>query len=217
METSTDELRRELDQKRDALTRDVERLEAKVKNTFDLGSQISERPLLSVGLAVVGGLVLGRMGSSGPRRLTATTTYAHGHRTGGGAITPYGSAWSNGNPTEQPGAAPGIVDQVCAGFQGSIQRGVHSGGVDSVLANVTAALTALLVDKAKELLDQNLPGFAAQFEHLVERDNTHVSSGRTGAYDSSAMGPSPYPDPLASAASTTAASMPISGNRPGAV
>jgi hypothetical protein len=216
METSTDEIRRELDQKRDALTRDVERLEAKVKNTFDLGNQISERPLLSVGLAVVGGVILGRMGSPGPSRAMTTSSYAHGHRTGGGAITPYGSAWSNGNSAEQPGAAPGIVEQVRAGFQGSVKQGVHSGGVDLVLANVTAALTALLVDKAKELLDQNLPGFAAQFDQLAESDRSSIGGARSSSYVASAMGPSPYPDPLASAASTTAASMPVSGNRPSA-
>jgi hypothetical protein len=212
METSTEEIRRELDHKRDALTRDVERLEAKVKQTFSLNAQISERPLLSVGLAAIGGFVLGSLGSGHSGARGNSSAYAHGARTGGGAVTPYGSALAGGTWSAQP-ASPGLLDQVKAGFRDSM----HGGGgtnTDAVLATITAALTALLVDKAKEVLDQNMPGFAAQFDRVSEPAGSDRQHEQRASYPASAMGPSPHPDPLASAASTTAATSPLVGQRP---
>jgi hypothetical protein len=168
MAQSTEEIRRELDAKRDALTRDVERLETKVRSTFDLSHQIEERPLLSVGLAMLGGFIIGRMGGGGPAEAERPpATYSQGHFTSGmGVYT--GPAWSGQSHQFQPEASgPGFVDHVKAGVQESFRRGTQGGSLESVVTNISAALTALLVDKAKEMLDDNLPGFASRYERLT--------------------------------------------------
>jgi len=215
MESTTYQLRRELDQKRNELTHDVERLEAKVKSTFNLSTQIQERPLLSVGLALLSGFVVGRMGGghkpapSEWRQQSAVNTQPYGY---GGMSTPTNHLQGQADPRAQ---APGIIDHVKDGIQESFRRGTQGSTVDGVITNMTAALTAILVTKAKELLDQNLPGFADQYDRVAEpstsiprEEHEPMSMGRGEASQS------PYQQPSTVApTSTTAASSPVGASR----
>ena len=68
MDQTASQLRQELDQKRHDLTRDVERIEEKVKASFDLNRKIDEHPLAAVGLSVAGGFLLGNMVGGGKQQ-----------------------------------------------------------------------------------------------------------------------------------------------------
>ena len=207
MEPSTYQLRRELDQKRNELTRDVERLEAKVKSTFDLSTQIQERPLLSVGLALLGGFVVGRRGggdkaeSSESRHQSAVDTRLYGY---GGMSTPTNHLQGQADTRAHD---PGLIDHFKDGIQESFRRGTQGSTVDGVITNMTAALTAILVTKAKEILDQNLPGFAEQYDRVAEPSNSiSPESHEPMSQGRGEVGQSPYqqPSPVASASATPA-------------
>jgi hypothetical protein len=224
MDQTASELRRELDRKRHELTHDVDRIEEKVKSSFDLNRRIDENPLLAVGLSVVGGFLLGNIVGGGKKRHPSDSG-SYSSASGGypsaafysGASTPgpywsgsssygTGAQWSQSGQAGQ-GNGPGIVGEVKEGFKESFRRGSGT-SVDDALTNITAALTAVLMDKAKELLDRNLPGFADRYEQVAHSGDTPMSgadmgrqgfasgyaSGATGAptSTSSTIGQPPY-------------------------
>jgi len=193
MGQTADQLRQELDQKRRELTHDVDRIETKVRETFDLNSQIEQNPLLAVGLAVAGGFVLGSVigggkskdegyqGSYGP-----TGGYSQARFYGGSPQHDYAANWSNSAASSAPSApryeepqGPGMIATVASGVKESFRKGSGGSTVEDTLSNVTAALTAVLMDKAKEMLDQNLPGFADKFEQAARRGTAQPGFGPT--------------------------------------
>lgn len=87
MGTTADQLREEIDQKRDDASRKIDEIEARiegtaenvrdevrqtaqdvtdqVKETLDIKSQIEERPLIAIGVGLAAGFLLGGMGGGG--------------------------------------------------------------------------------------------------------------------------------------------------------
>jgi hypothetical protein len=222
MDQTASQLRQELDRKRDDLTRDVDRIEEKVKASFDLNRQIDEHPLAAVGLSIAGGFLLGNMVGGGKKE-HASGSGSYSYPSGGqpssafysGASTP-GPYWSGSssygsgaqwNQSSQPSQSngPGIVGEVKAGLKESFRRGSGT-NVDDALTNITAALTAVLMDKAKELLDRNLPGFADRYEQVAHSGDAPMSGagmGQQGFASGLASGgqaaPTSYPSPAGQA------------------
>ena len=133
MDQTASQLRQELDQKRHDLTRDVERIEEKVKSSFDLNRKIDENPLAAVGLSVAGGFLLGNMVGGGKKRHASgagSASYASGGAPSGavqsGASTPgppwSGAQWSQPSQPSSQGNGPGIVGAVKAGLNESFSR-----------------------------------------------------------------------------------------------
>jgi hypothetical protein len=79
---------------------------------------------------------------------------------------------------QQRDSGPGIISGVTSGVKESFRRGTGGNTVEDTISNVTAALTAILVDKAKEMLDRNLPGFADKYEQA----RTHETIGEPAMY-----------------------------------
>lgn len=71
MGARSDEIAEHIEIERRDLGRNVDELEAKVKNTFDWRSQVRERPFSMVGIAFGGGLFLSAL-SGGSRRHSAS-------------------------------------------------------------------------------------------------------------------------------------------------
>jgi hypothetical protein len=105
MGETTDQLRDQVDQTRDDASRTIQEIEDRVssatqqvKDQLDWRHQVQQRPLMSVGLAVIGGMVLG--GLTGSHDSHAPTngngaSYGHEHRGGiGDALR--GAAKSSG-------------------------------------------------------------------------------------------------------------------------
>ena len=80
---------------------------------------------------------------------------------------------------------------------------------DTTLTHITAALTAVLMDKAKELLDRNLPGFADRYEQVAHTGDAPMSgagAGRRGLASNSTPGdqtPHPSGEPAFAPADAT--------------
>ena len=192
MGQTADQLRQELDRKRHDLTRDVDRIEEKVKSTFDLNSQVQQNPLLAAGLAVAGGFLLGNLVGGGSKS-GGQSSQGYGGQTSGAYVPPAtythrpdqgGQRYESGSSTsafvpsatytqrpEQGG--PGLLE----GVRESFRRGSGGSTVEDTVSNMTAAITAMLVDKAKEMMDRNLPGFAEKYEQAVNQS-------RSGSYRS---------------------------------
>jgi hypothetical protein len=196
MGQTADELRRELDQKRGELTRDVDMIQEKVRSTFDIKAQVEQNPLPSVGLALAGGFLLGMMtgGKKHPDHGKGGYTYASGGHTSGayGGYQPniysYSpSSQSTYNPSSygqqghQGQSGGGMLNTVTEGFKDSFRKGTGGNSIDDTVSAVTAALTAILVEKAKEMFDKNLPGFAARYEQVVQHGQV-APQGQTTPY-----------------------------------
>jgi len=80
MGQAASEVRREIEDTRDNLGENLQRLESKVKRTTDWRAQFDERPLMMIGVAFGGGLLLSSMAGGGkdrdynePRRMGDTS------------------------------------------------------------------------------------------------------------------------------------------------
>jgi hypothetical protein len=178
MGQTADQLRQELDHKRHELTRDIDHIEGKVKETLDINRYVEQNPLLAAGLAVAGGFLLGSMMGGGKHkdehRFERGTYPTAAYYAGG--YTPTGSGYIQdgaygGSQFEQhhPGSGSGIISGVTSGVKESFRRGSGGSTIEDTLSNMTAALTAIMVEKAKEMLDRNLPGFAEKYDQAQQR------------------------------------------------
>src|SRR3712207_382968 len=93
MGQTASQLRQELDQKRDELSRDVDMIQEKVKSTFDVKAQVEQNPLASVGIALAGGFLLGMMTGGGKKQ----PDYGKGSYSYAGGNYP-SSSYSGGYP-----------------------------------------------------------------------------------------------------------------------
>lgn len=205
MGQTADQLRQELDRKREELTKDVDRIEERVMSAFDINHQVEQKPLLAVGLAVAGGFLLGSMvgGGSSKPKYEVDRRYSRGSYAGPGAYTGGQSIYSqpapfaaqgHTNAEQQHAGGPSLIGNVAEGVKESFRRGSGGSTVEDTVSNVTAAITAILVDKAKEMLDQNLPGFADKYEQARQRGVVGGSADdwTTGNGPASSASSSPY-------------------------
>jgi hypothetical protein len=65
MGQAASEVRREIDEQRDELGENLQRLESKVKRTTDWRAQFDERPMMMIGVAFGGGLLLSSLAGGG--------------------------------------------------------------------------------------------------------------------------------------------------------
>lgn len=105
-----------------------------VKN-FDWQQQIQERPLVSLGAAFVGGIVLGSMADGA----------------------------SGGQQHQQSQFSQGSSGQ--GGSMGrSIRSAAQRSGLEESLSNAGAALVGSVTDQLKSRVDQNFPGFSEKMD-----------------------------------------------------
>ena len=175
MGQTADDIRQELDRKRHELSHDVERIEEKVRSTFDINRYIEEQPLVATGVAVLAGFVLGNMvggGGNDKQRHGGYGSYS-GDYGGYGGHTPrsgfYGGASGGYQPSHYQRQGHGMMTSVKDSVKQGFQSTAGNRDVENMMSSVTAALTALLMEKAREVLDQNLPGFSEKFEQAQQQ------------------------------------------------
>jgi ElaB/YqjD/DUF883 family membrane-anchored ribosome-binding protein len=102
--------------------------------SFDLERHVQERPLVSAGMALLGGFVLGAvLGGEG-----------HGqHRT----------SYSSGANSTGGGHDAG-------GFVSGIRSAAQKSGLEDTLSNAAAALMGSVTEQFKQSLDRSFPGFS---------------------------------------------------------
>lgn len=139
---SADDLR---EQAEDAVTQAKDTVQSTVEDSvdqvkqmfqdFDVERHVQERPLVSVGAAMLGGVLLGILLGGGDGQ-------SHAHPSGGSASHEGGG---------QRGGA---------GLGGMMRKVVHESGLEDQLSSAGAALMGSVTDQVKRTIDKNLPGFA---------------------------------------------------------
>jgi len=167
MGQSSDQIRQELDQKRDDTARKIEAIESKVEDTviqaresvedtvqqvkeqLDFRRQVEDRPLMALGLALIGGFALGGILKKGD----------------GG--TSSGSTYTAGSSTRSEGG--GIVD--------SLRKAAQRSGLDETLNGSAAALMSSVTDQIRSTLDRSFPGFSDKLQANQPTGNGVLGSG----------------------------------------
>ena len=176
MGETADQLRQEVDQKREDAAQKIDQIQAKVegatqqvkdtvddakqqvKDTFDLRKQIEEKPLLALGAALAGGFILGGVlgGDGDDRRRYAR--YDEGPRT-----MPY-----------RPPASSGIMDNV--------RKAAKSTGLEETLNTMVSSFMGSLGERVKAIGEETFPGLMSQ----QQRGNQQASFDRVSGSASSA-------------------------------
>lgn len=124
---------------------------ASVKQSFDIKKQVEERPLMSLGVALVGGFLLGGMTGGGgggghQQRQQYGGYYGGGQHEGG---------YQSGEPRHSSSQ-----HQSGGVMANGIRSAVQKTGIEDTISNAAAALLGSVTDQLKSTLDQNFPGFA---------------------------------------------------------
>jgi ElaB/YqjD/DUF883 family membrane-anchored ribosome-binding protein len=167
MGPTADQLRQEIDQKREDAASKIDELETrvqetalgvkseveetaqKVKQSFDLKHQVEQNPLLAVGAGLLGGFLLGGLTGGG----------------GGG-----GSRYSSGGKN--------------SGLMGTLRNAAREAGLEDTISTATTTLMGTFSERIKGAVDQQVPG-------LVDKIGGAASSGgqRTQALGSGSTSP----------------------------
>jgi len=144
MGQTADQLRQEVDQARDAATQKIEDIEEKVANAaaqvkeqFDWRHQVDDRPLMAVGAAFIGGMVLGGV--------TGGDHHDH-HRD-------YSSPQSSGvryQSVQHPELHGGVTD--------AIRNAAKSSGFDDAIHHVADVALGTLGERIRHYADTMLSG-----------------------------------------------------------
>ncbi|HYP12861.1 MAG TPA: hypothetical protein VEQ63_02970 [Bryobacteraceae bacterium] len=161
MDEKPDQILEHIESQRNQLGANLSELEHRVRRTTDWRTHFNNNPMLMVGAAFGGGLMLGSMvgGKSGKSRYSSKSS---GYRASSSASSYQPSSLSS----EQSNTAT------------SQQRHRASETID----HIKAALIAFATAKTKEFLNDALPGFN---QHLQEAQSGSQGSSSTGNYGSS--------------------------------
>lgn len=197
MGQSADQLRQEIEQKREDAAQKIEQIESRVtdtvqlarttvddtvmkardtveetvqkaKESVDFRRQIEEKPLLALGAALLGGFALGGM-LGGDKG---------SHRSGYRATHIEDSTRANE-------ASMGSQSQ--SGLRGNIQQAARSSGLEDMLANGTTALMTSLTERLKATLDETFPGFSEKLQQQTRGSSSGTGTGGSSRGGSAGM------------------------------
>jgi hypothetical protein len=147
MDEKSDQILNHIEAQRDELGRNLNELEYRVKETTDWRTHFDRNPLLLLGAALGGGLLLGSMVGGGANRRSGRRG-RYGHSSAGFA-------------------AAGISEMDSTQSRRSSFRSSETAHqMSRTMEQMKGALVAFGISKAKEFLSQALPGFD---QHLNEQ------------------------------------------------
>jgi hypothetical protein len=165
----SDEIKKHIENQREQLGENLEKLEERVRNSTDWRTQYNRHPWAAVGLAFGGGLLLG----------VVTTGRRRGNRpysgdSGGYSTTGYGTSSLAGAAATTGGAEASLQRQRRrpSATSRQLQRAWDT------LDNVRGALVGLGAVKLKEFLSDAFPGFGKQYEE-TEKARKESSESRS--------------------------------------
>lgn len=182
MGETADQLRQEVDQKREDAAEKIDQIQAKVegatqqvkdtvedakqqvKDTFDLRKQIEEKPLLALGAALAGGFILGGVLGNDGHDDRRYPRYDEGPRQ---------------MPYRPPAASPGIMD--------NMRKAAKSAGLEDTLNTMVSSFMSNLGERVKAIGEEAFPGLMSQ----TGGGNQQSSSNRGMVGSSNAGQPRP--------------------------
>jgi len=187
-----------IESQRDQLGRNLNELETRVKGATDWRVQFDKNPMLMMGVALGGGLLLGsivggaRKGRSSRSSWSSSTS--RNYSSAGTGAAAYGVGSSNpGSATSASSTSPAVRE--------------NRKKATDTLEHMKAALIGFATAKVKEFMTEALPGFNQHLDE-AERKNTSANQGQgsymrseTPSYDqqrgtgSQGSGSDPYGNP----------------------
>lgn len=153
MDEKPDQILEHIETQRNQLGQNLSELESRVRSTTDWRTHFDRNPMLMVSAALGGGILLGAMVGGSSKGRSGTSSYSTPrYVSSGGGSSPSYSSGSYSSSSSSP-SSPAV----------SYQKQRASETVD----HVKAALIGFATAKAKEFLNQALPGFDS-FLHEAE-------------------------------------------------
>jgi hypothetical protein len=177
MGESADQLREEIEMKRQDASGKIEQIEQKVtdtadqvrgqvdqvKQTFDWRKQVNERPLAALGAAFIGGIVLSSiLGEDDDDRDRRRDRGRYSFDT-----VQYGEQGST------PSVAPAVAG---LGVMGAVRKAAKTSGLEDTLNNMTSSFMSTVAERAKEVADRNFPGMADKLDNATKQANVGAGS-----------------------------------------
>ena len=166
MGKSASEIDQELDQTRSDAAEKIEKIEQQisqsaesVKQSLDWRYQVQERPLLAVGTAFLGGLILGELtnsddNDSGRRQHASAPGY-----------------WQDGRDTPNHHGIMG----------GTLRQITQTSGIDDALSSAAAAMLGSAGQRIKDAVEETYPGFVERYERSTKTDGDMAHRTRAAA------------------------------------
>ena len=152
MGKSTSEISQELEQTRSEAADKIGKIEQQVtqsaesvKESLDWRHQVEARPMLAVGAAFLGGMLLGGMSGGGngggndghPRTYSYIESEAQGRSTG---------------------------SRSAGGISGALKNAARTSGADEAFSSAAAAVLTTATQRFKETIEETYPGFLERYE-----------------------------------------------------
>jgi len=150
-----------IESQRDQLGRNLNELESRVKGATDWRVQFDKNPMLMMGVALGGGLLLGSI--VGGSKKSGRSSWSSSSRNYGSNMgsTSYGTASSNYSPAKSSSSSTSSASPV--------MREQRKKATDT-LEHIKAALIGFATAKVKEFMTEALPGFN---QHLEDAERRH--------------------------------------------
>lgn len=129
-----------------------------VKENVDIEHFVQERPLVSLGAALIGGFVLGGM--------LGGDDDDGGHRSSSDSYQHSGERQSRGG-----GSSSNLKHQ--------LRSALKSSGLEETFNNATAAMMGSLTEQLKQTVDRNMPGFASKMDTAKQTEGSVMDKSRT--------------------------------------
>jgi hypothetical protein len=170
MDERPDKIMSHIESERNRLGQNLNELETRVRDTTDWRTQFNRHPYVGIGIALGGGLLLG----------SAMLGSSHRPRSSSREITPSpGEDWSP-QPEytrRQPYSASSIGTSSSSAFDAQKHKGW------STFDNIKGALFALAATKAKDYLDEILPGFREHYDETGRQTSSGASGSRSQSHE----------------------------------
>jgi hypothetical protein len=203
MDEKPDEIMSHIESQRDQLGRNLNELESRVKSAADWRMQFNKNPMLMMGVALGGGMLLGTMVGGAQARRSSRSSWSssssnRNYGTAGSSLSAWGDSSSSVSPAKSSSTSPtssAVTDQ---------RRKANE-----TLDTIKTALIGFATAKVREFMSEALPGFN---DHLDEArrsrkgssqyasasdfsgafDDGRESSGRSGSTHTEQSANSPY-------------------------
>jgi len=176
MDEKPDQIMSHIEAQRDQLGRNLNELETRVKSATDWRVQFDKNPMLMMGVALGGGLLLGTI-VSGSKKSSGRSSWSSRNYAGSGSAlgaSSYGSGTSGlSSSSSLSSTSPALREQ--------------RKKASDTIEHVKAALIGFATAKVKEFMSEALPGFNQHLDE-AERKSTSSSSGSSGYESGSQTG-----------------------------
>jgi hypothetical protein len=166
---------------------------------FDWRKQVDEKPLVALGAAFIGGVVLSSVLSDDDgdtRRYRSGIAPSYGSHSWAGNQASYGSASTYGVGPSYPS----IGDSGSAarnggsgmGLMGSIRKAARTSGFEDTVNNMTSSFMSTMTDRLRQMADEAFPGMGEKLQNVIEgmtgESDGSGSPGSTGGSSTSGSG-----------------------------